>query len=148
MNIGHYIFSISANSIELFWRKSHFSVLQCILMGLFSPSHAFSGGFWQISLKRSLYVKNLKKSFLRPLFRATFPLNTDLNSSSGSLWDPFGPSGTPLWTPLGGPRGSQRTNLSWSSTGKLLGIMVRATSLLNSDFNSSSGTLWDRLGGP
>ena len=25
--------------------------------------------------------------------------------------------------------------------------MVRATSLLNSDFNSSSGTLWDRLGG-
>ena len=110
-------------------------------MGLFSPSHAFSGGFWQISLKRSLYVKNLKKSFLRPLFRATFPLNTDLNSSSWSLWDHLGPSGTPLRTPLGGPRGSQRTNLSWSSTGKL-GIMVRATSLLNSDFNSSSGTPW------
>ena len=92
------------------------------LMGLFSPTRAFSGGFWQISLKRSLYVKNWKKSFLRPLFRATFPLNTDLNSSSGSLWDPLGPSGTPLGTPLGGPRGSQRTNLSWSSTGKLLGI--------------------------
>ena len=32
------------------------------------------------------------------------------------------------------------------STGKL-GIMVRATSLLNSDFNSSSWTLWDPLGG-
>ena len=72
-------------------------------MGLFSPSHAFSGGFWQISLKRSLYVKNWKKSFLRPLFRATFPLNTDLNSSSGSLWDPLRPSGTPLGTPQGVP---------------------------------------------
>ena len=63
------------------WRKK-------FLMGLFSPTHAFSGGFWQISLKRSLYVKNWKKSFLRPLFRATFPLNTDLNSSSGTHLDP------------------------------------------------------------
>ena len=68
------------------------------------------GGFWQISLNWSLYVKNWKKSFLRPLFRATFPLNTDLNSSSGSLWDPLEPSGTPLGTPLGGPIGSQRRN--------------------------------------
>ena len=42
------------------------------------------GGFWEISLKWSLYVENWKKSFLRPLFRATFPLNTDLHSSSGS----------------------------------------------------------------
>ena len=58
MNIGHYIFSISANSIELFWRKSHFCIFQCILMGLFSPTHAFLGGFWQIYLKRSLYIKN------------------------------------------------------------------------------------------
>ena len=82
-------------------------------MGLFSPSHAFSGGFWQISLKRSLYVKNWKKPFLRPLFRATFPLNTDLNSSSGSPWDPLGPpGGVPQ-----GPRGGIKV-------GKLLGIMV------------------------
>ena len=74
----------------------------CFLMGLFSPTRAFSEGFWHISLKRSLYVKNWKKPFLRPLFRATFPLNTDLHSSSGSLWDPLGPSGT-LWDPLGPP---------------------------------------------
>ena len=89
------------------------------------------GGFWQISLNWSLYVKNWKKSFLRPLFRATFPLNTDLNSSSGSLWDPLEPSGTPLGTPLDGPRGSQRTNWSWSSTGKLLGIMVLKMTFFN-----------------
>ena len=44
---------------ELPWRKN-------FLMGLFSPTRAFSGGFWQISLKRSLYVKNWKKSYLRP----------------------------------------------------------------------------------
>ena len=31
------------------------------LMGLFSPTRAFSGGFWQISLKRSIYVKNWRK---------------------------------------------------------------------------------------
>ena len=30
-------------------------------MGLFSPTHTFSGGFWQISLKRSVYVKNWRK---------------------------------------------------------------------------------------
>ena len=35
-----------------------FCVFLRILMGLFSSTHAFSGGFWQISLKRSLYVKN------------------------------------------------------------------------------------------
>ena len=87
--------------------------------GLFAPTH----GFWQISLKRSLYVKNWKKPFLRPLFRVTFPFNTDLNSSSRSPWDPLGPSGTTL----GGPRGSQRRNWSWSSMGKLLEIMVQAT---------------------
>ena len=86
------------------WGKLHFLQFLCFLMGLFSPSRAFSGGFWQISLKRSLYVKNWKKPFLRQLFRATFPLNTDLNSSSGSPWDPLGPSGTPLGVP-GGPRG-------------------------------------------
>ena len=91
------------------------------LMGLFSPTRAFSGGFWQISLKRSLYVKNWKKSFLRPLFRATFPLNTDLNSSSGSPWDPTGGS----WDPPGGSQGSQRRNWSWISTGKLLGPLFR-----------------------
>ena len=31
------------------------------LMGLFSPTRAFSGGFWQISLKRFVYVKNWRK---------------------------------------------------------------------------------------
>ena len=31
------------------------------LMGLFSPTHAFSGGFWQISLKQPVYVKNWRK---------------------------------------------------------------------------------------
>ena len=39
-------------------------------------------------------------------------MNTDLNSSSGSLWDHLGPSGTPLGGPRGskkGPRGSQGT---------------------------------------
>ena len=40
------------------------------------------------------------------------------------------------------PTGSQRRNESRSSTEKLLGII---TFPLNSDFNSSSGTLWDPL---
>ena len=46
--------------------KFHCSVFQCISMGLFSPTHAFSGGFWQISLKRSLYVK--KSRWVLPKF--------------------------------------------------------------------------------
>ena len=124
-------------------RKNYFCVLQ---WGYFHPAMHFQEVFGRYLWNGPSTLKIEKKSFLRPLFRATFPLNTDLNSSSGSLWDHLGPSGTPLGTPLGGPRGSQRTNLSWSSTGKL-GIMVRATSLLNSDFNSSSWTLWDPLGG-
>ena len=38
-----------------FWENSIFA------MGLFSHTHAFSGGFWQMSLKRSVYVKNWRK---------------------------------------------------------------------------------------
>ena len=48
-------------------------------------------------------------------------------------------------TPLGPPQGVPEEELKSELTGKSLGIMVQATSLLNSDFNSSSGTLWDPL---
>ena len=71
-----------------FLRKCRFF---CFLMGLFPPAHAFSEGFWQISLKRSLYVKNWRK--LTVFF---FILGLE-RSSPNSL----GPPGT-LWDPLGG----------------------------------------------
>ena len=62
----------------MLYRKFHVkSVVFCQTVWPKPPS--------QISLKRSLYVKNWRKPFLRPLFRATFPLNIDLNSSSVQL---------------------------------------------------------------
>ena len=66
-------------------------------MGLFSPSHAFSGGFWQISLKRSVYVKNWRKL---NAFVFDFGSRWVLPKISRAPWDSLGPSRTPL----GGPR--------------------------------------------
>ena len=90
----------------------------------YHPSHILKQ-HCRLNIGRSLYVKNWRKQ--TAFF---FILGLD-ESSQNSL----GPPGT-LWDPL-------RGNQSQSSTGKLLGIIVRATFLLNSDFNSSSGTLWD-----
>ena len=42
-------------SSYLLWAFEKIAFLR-FAMGLFSPTHAFSGGFWQISLKRSVYV--------------------------------------------------------------------------------------------
>ena len=58
-------------------------------MGLFSPTHAFSGGFWQISLKRSLYVNNL---FLR--FMSSFMDNYRADGDFGTqVWRERAPVG-------------------------------------------------------
>ena len=60
----------------------------CFLMGLFSPTHAFSEGFWQISLKRSLYVKKWRKG---TAFFSIWSLDRTSPNSLGppwTLWDP------------------------------------------------------------
>ena len=137
-NINSIIFCANKYLTES-WRpiKFHKKTYQVYFVKFDGP--VFSGGFWQISLKLSLYVKNWRK---QNAFFSILGLDGSSPNSlgpPGTLWDPF----WTLWDPLRGPRESQRRNSSQSSIGKLLGPLFRATFLLNSDLNSSSGTLWD-----
>ena len=79
--------------------KAH-QISQKNLLGFFVKfdGPVFSGGFWQISLKLSLYVKNWRKQ--NAFFSILGLIKSSPNSLGppGTLWDPFGP-------PLGGPRG-------------------------------------------
>ena len=68
----------------IFKRKQ---VFLCFLMGLFAPTHAFSEDFWQISLKRSLYVENWRKT---TAFFFDFGSRWVLPKFSGAPWDPLG----------------------------------------------------------
>ena len=133
-----FLFPISENvDVEILQRGNFEKKLFLrFVMGLFSPGpEVFSRYLW--NGRSTLKIEENKMHFFSIL---------GLDGSSpnslgppGTLWDPF----WTLWDPLRGPRESQRRNSSQSSMGKLLGIMARATFLLNSDLNSSSGTLWD-----
>ena len=92
------------------------------LMGLFSPTRAFSGGFWQISLKRSLYVKNWRK---RTAFFFDFGSRWVLPKFSGAPWDPL-----------------RRRNWSQSSTEKLLKPLLEGCKKCQNYLNVSSGSVF------
>ena len=133
-----FLFPISENvDVEILQRGNFEKKLFLrFVMGLFSPGpEVFSRYLW--NGRSTLKIEENKMHFFSIL---------GLDGSSpnslgppGTLWDPF----WTLWDPLRGPRESQRRNSSQSSIGKLLGIMTRATFLLKSDLNSTSGTLWD-----
>ena len=96
------IFKISS---EIFLRIFFLVFSNRLIRHYWAPTHAFSEGFWLVSLKRSLYVKNWRNQLH---FFSILGLD---GSSPNSL----GPSGT-LWDgcrggikdPVGPPQGSQR----------------------------------------
>ena len=106
-NINSIIFCANKYLTES-WRpiKFHKKTYQVYFVKFDGP--VFSGGFWQISLKLSLYVKNWRKQ--NAFFSILGLIKSSPNSLGppGTLWDPFGP-------PLGGPRGGIKVGVQKES---------------------------------